>query len=83
MAGPDYILEIGSLKQEPPAMDVHNTSLAGRPWLAVHWRCCNVYTRVYRNRGGDAYPGRCPRCGRTVRIRVAPDGTDARFFEAT
>lgn len=82
MAGPDYIVEIGSLRQQPAEVDASGRGLAGRPWLAVHWRCCNVYSRVYRNRTGELYQGGCPRCGRPVRVRVGPDGTDARFFEA-
>jgi len=58
---------------------------AGRtpnPWLAVTWRCCGAYSRIYRNRAGSAYEGRCPKCGRQVRATIGPGGTDARFFVA-
>ena len=67
--GPDYIVEIEGVAQvpaqPPPAADAaRSAGLRGRPWLAVHWRCCHVYSRVYRNATGTAYHGRCPKCGR-------------------
>ena len=83
MAGPDYILDITSLKpaaeQSSPAAE---GSLVGRPWLAVKWKCCGVYSRVYRNAEGTRYEGRCPRCGRPVKAVVGEGGTNERFFEA-
>ncbi|UCF34799.1 MAG: hypothetical protein JSV78_05730 [Phycisphaerales bacterium] len=57
-------------------------TLRGRPWVGIRFDCCGVYTRVYRNPEGTAYIGRCPRCLRTVRLRVGRQGTDARFFVA-
>lgn len=77
MAGPDYIVELSGRRQEPAS-----SSVTGRPWLAVRWRCCEVYSRMYRRADGTAYEGRCPRCGRPIRVRVGPGGTSTRFFEA-
>jgi hypothetical protein len=88
MAGPDYIVDIDGLRRADDPADGSSRqagggrSLRGRPWLAVQWRCCSVYSRIYRNAAGDRYAGRCPRCGRPVNVGVAPDGTDSRFFEA-
>ena len=53
---------------------------AGRPFLSVHFACCNVYQRIYRNADGKSYQGRCPRCGKPVKFEVGPGGTDCRSF---
>jgi hypothetical protein len=53
---------------------------AGHPFLSVHFACCGVYQRVYRDRGGKAYRGRCPRCARVVTFAVGEGGTSARSF---
>lgn len=55
-------------------------SYVNRPFLRVYFECCQVYQRIYRDRSGEAYTGRCPRCLRTIRFRVGPDGTPARDF---
>ena len=60
-----------------------SNSLRARPWVGVKFTCCNVYTRIYRNRAGTAYEGRCPRCMQAVSMRVARGGSRSRFFTAT
>ena len=82
----DYILDIRGLESsgeedEAPQPDVR-PQLSGRPWLAVHWRCCHSYSRIYRDRSGESYTGRCPVCGKRVRARVGPGGVSNRFFDA-
>ena len=56
------------------------TSFTGRPYLQVLFECCGVYQRVYRDRGGKFYQGRCPRCLRQIRFLIRPDGSPARGF---
>jgi len=61
--------------------DVARGSTGARAYLGVHFRCCDVYTRVYVNRDRSAYAGHCPRCSRPVTVRIGPGGTSSRFFE--
>ncbi len=83
---PDYILEIGSFgaRTSESGQSVHADSGAskGRKYICVQFECCNVYNRIYKNRTGDAYEGYCPRCGKKVKVRIGPDGINARFFRA-
>jgi hypothetical protein len=53
-----------------------------RPYVGINFTCCNVYSRVYRNRAGDAYEGMCPKCYRRVKLGIGPGGTSQRFFDA-
>jgi hypothetical protein len=55
---------------------------AERKFLGIHFKCCNVYIRIYRNKEETAYEGRCPRCGKKVRVPIGGEGTSSRFFTA-
>ena len=55
----------------------------GRPFLGVHFTCCDAYSRVYPNRDSTAYVGYCPRCAKRLSIPIGPGGTDSRFFTAS
>lgn len=79
---PDYILELSSLPAEPPDAGAAAQEASTRKWIGVRFTCCDVYTRVWRNREGTAYVGYCPRCRRKVSAKVGPGGVSSRFFEA-
>ena len=51
-------------------------------FLGIMFECCNVYGRIYKNKEGTFYQGRCPRCMREIKIRVGEGGTSQRFFKA-
>lgn len=51
-------------------------------FLGITFDCCNVYARIYKNKEGTAYVGRCPKCMRTVKVPIGKGGTNVRFFRA-
>jgi len=51
-----------------------------RPYLGMHFKCCNVYVRIYLNRRGTAYFGHCPKCMRAVSVRAVPGAKKAKFW---
>jgi hypothetical protein len=67
---------------DDPTGGRRESSAASRKFVGIHFTCCDIYTRVYVNRDGTAYEGRCPRCAKQVRLAIGPGGTDARFFTA-
>jgi hypothetical protein len=71
----DYKLDLSTKDQEPTTGNP-----LPRPFLSVHFACCNVYCRIYRNLDGTRYEGRCPRCSKPVTFAIGEDGTDARSF---
>ena len=77
MVGKYLDLSSGGTPQRPP-----QTATQARKFVGIQFACCGVYARVYANREGTAYEGRCPRCSKPVRLEIGPGGTDSRFFTA-
>jgi hypothetical protein len=73
----DYNVELSSDDKSATGGD---KPARARPYLSVHFACCGVYQRIYRDADGKAYRGRCPKCGTPVRFAVGEDGTSARSF---
>lgn len=64
-------------------MAEENRQAFKRPFLGIWFECCHVYGRIYKNKDGTAYTGRCPKCLRSVRVRVGGEGTNRRFFRGS
>lgn len=79
---PPYILDVRGVDETEPT-PASPVAKGHRTWIGIHFECCGVYTRIYRNRHGTAYEGYCPRCSRPVRVRIGPGGTSSRMFRAT
>ena len=75
----DRVTCTGADTYDEPLRDDAN---ARRSYIGVYFECCGVYARVYRQPSQTAYHCRCPRCLRQVRVRVGPEGTNARLFRA-
>jgi len=58
--------------------------LAGerKKFLGILFDCCNVYRRIYVNKEGNAYEGKCPYCEREVIVKIGPEGSSNRIFTA-
>ena len=70
----DYKLDLSTTNNQQPRTN------NARPFLSVHFACCNVYCRIYRNLDGTRYEGRCPRCAKAIMFGIGSDGTDTRSF---
>lgn len=59
-----------------------NSKHEKRQFLGIMFECCNVYGRIYKNKEGTFYVGRCPKCMRSVKVKVGEGGSSNRFFKA-
>ena len=50
-----------------------------RKFLGIQFDCCGTYSRIYANKENTAYTGNCPRCGKAIRVKIGPGGTENRF----
>ena len=53
-----------------------------KPFIGMHFKCCNVYQRLYLNKAGTAFVGWCPKCAVKAEVKVSRDGAKTRFFTA-
>lgn len=51
-----------------------------RAFIGIWFDCCQTYGRLYKNKTGTAYVGRCPKCLRPASVRIGGEGTNRRFF---
>ena len=57
-----------------------------RKFLGIWFQCCHTYGRLYKNKKGTHYVGRCPRCLRSVQVRIdqsSDSATNRRFFSGS
>ena len=50
-------------------------------FLGVIFQCCNVYGRLYKNKEGTYYVGKCPKCLKPAKVKIGENGTNERFFK--
>lgn len=54
-----------------------------RKFIGVWFECCHTYGRLYKNKKGTLYVGRCPKCLRPINVPINSDSeraTNRRFF---
>lgn len=61
-------------------MSEDNKKKTQRPFLGIMFDCCGIYGRIYKNKEGTAYTGRCPKCMRPISVKIGEGGTGQRFF---
>jgi hypothetical protein len=76
----DYKLDLSPGTGGPQGAPTAQGGTPRRPYLSVHFACCGVYRRIYRDADGRAYRGRCPRCALPVTFAVGEGGTSSRSF---
>lgn len=77
------MLDISSDPYPPlkPADPLPPTAKEQKKFIGARFNCCGIYVRIYVNKEGTAYEGRCPKCYRPVKFAIGNGGTDHRFFD--
>lgn len=53
-----------------------------KKFLGIYFACCNTYGRIYNN-SSTHYEGKCPKCLRSLRVKIGEGGVNRRFFVAS
>jgi hypothetical protein len=53
-----------------------------REFLSIYWKCCSVYSRIYKRPDKGVYEGFCPRCRAPLSVPIGEGGTKQRSFIA-
>lgn len=61
-------------------MDNEKNKKEQKKFLGILFDCCGIYGRIYQNKEGTAYVGHCPKCMRSVKVKIGEGGTGQRFF---
>jgi hypothetical protein len=86
---PQDIVDIPGIATSKPAAPDPARGAAGErpgpavPFLMIWFRCCHAYGRLYKDRDGTRYHGRCPKCLASCEVPVGDGGTSRRIFEAS
>jgi len=80
----DYILDLSIAPADESIVGNRKSKIENRKslYLSIYFKCCRVYAPIYRNRGGTAYAGHCPRCHGRIAVPIGPGGSSARIFQA-
>lgn len=60
----------------------NNEKKEPKKFIGIYFECCHVYGRLYPNKESTHYIGRCPKCLRSLQLKIGKDGTSRRFFAA-
>ncbi len=66
--------------------DEDNQEQQKRKFIGVWFECCHTYGRLYKNKEGTLYRGRCPKCLRSIQVRIDSNNenaTNRRFFRGS
>lgn len=85
MREPRDIVDIAGLRnpQAPPAPATEGGQAAPPSFLMIWYRCCHAYGRLYRDKDGTRYHGRCPKCLASCEVPIGEGGSSRRMFEAS
>ncbi len=53
-----------------------------KKFISIYWKCCHVFSRMYRNSSGTGYDGFCPKCHVFLHVPIGKDGIHQRTFIA-